>query len=255
MCGARPSYISLSFILEEGLRMEEFWNILVSIKYACQKADVKVVTGDTKVVEKGKGDKIFINTSGIGRLHPKAQIDLRNIKKGDHIIVSGQIATHGIAILSVREGLEFETSIESDTCNLNHDVLALLDNFGENIHLMRDPTRGGLSATLNEIAKESRLGIEINEKDLPIDYQVKAACEILGLDPLETANEGLFLAIVDQSISSDFVNLLKSLEHGKNAAIIGEVTDANVSKVVIKNAMGGKRVVNMPLGEQLPRIC
>ena len=164
MCGAIPKYISLSFIIEEGLLMEEFWTILVSIKNACDKAGVLVVTGDTKVVDRGKGDKIFINTTGIGTVHPKATIATKNIEIGDKIIVSNQIATHGIAILSVREGLQFETTIESDTTNLNHSILNLLDKFGSDIHLFRDPTRGGLSSTLNEIARDTKTGIVLEEK-------------------------------------------------------------------------------------------
>lgn len=255
MCGAKPSVISLSFILEEGLTMKEFWDVLVSIKYACEKAGVKVVTGDTKVVEKGKGDKIFINTTGLGPLHPDANIDIDRVKAGDHIVVSGLIATHGTAILSVREGLEFETTIESDTCNLNHTIWALLNEFGAAIHLLRDPTRGGVSSTLNEIARDAHVGIQLEESALPIDTQVQAACEILGLDPLHSANEGLFLAFVDPKQSTRFVKKLNKLEYGEHAAIIGEVVSDHPQKVVISNAMGGKRVVSMQIGEQLPRIC
>ena len=255
MCGGIPKYISLSFILEEGLLMEEFWKILVSIKNACDKAGVMVVTGDTKVVDKGKGDKIFINTTGIGKVHPKANIATKNIQVGDKIIVSNEIATHGIAILSVRQGLQFETTIESDTVNLNHSIISLLDTFGNDIHLFRDPTRGGLSSTLNEIARDTQTGIVLQEKSLPINNQVKAACEILGLDPLYTANEGVFVAIVKNEVAEDIVQIMKTFDNCKHAAIIGEVVSDHPSKVVITNTMGGKHVVSMQVGEQLPRIC
>lgn len=255
MCGAVPQYLSLSFILEEGLPIKEFWDILVSIKYAAEKAGVKIITGDTKVVDKGKGDKIFINTTGIGKVHPKATIGLENVKTGDKIIVSDTIATHGIAILSIRQGLEFETTIESDTRNLNEMAVRLLDAFGEKIHLFRDPTRGGVAATLNEIARDAHLGIELNDEAIPVDRQVKAACEILGLDPLYTANEGVFMAIVSSEIASEVVEILRTFEEAKQAAVIGEVVAEHSAQVLISNAMGGKRVVHMPVGEQLPRIC
>lgn len=255
MCGAIPQYLSLSFILEEGLTMQEFWDILVSIKFAAEKSGVKIVTGDTKVVDKGKGDKIFINTTGIGKMHPKANIGLQNISIGDKIVVSDQIATHGIAILSVRQGLEFETTIESDTRNLNDMTLRLLDDFGDKIKLFRDPTRGGVAATLNEISRDSKLGIELDESKIPVNEQVKAACEILGLDPLYTANEGVFMAIVSPEIAEEVVEILHSFINAKQASIIGTIVADHTGQVLINNAMGGKRVVHMPVGEQLPRIC
>jgi len=255
MCGAIPKYLSLSFILEEGLPMVEFWEILVGIKNACDKAGVTVVTGDTKVVDKGKGDKIFINTTGIGEVHPKASIAIDNVKVGDKIIVSNQIATHGIAILSVRQGLEFETTIESDTTNLNHSIIELLDEFGNDIHLFRDPTRGGLSSTLNEIARDSNSGIVLQDSQLPINTQVKSACEILGLDPLYTANEGVFIAIVASEKAEIIVKKLQTFQNCQHASIIGELVKEHAKKVVITNTMGGKRVVSMQVGEQLPRIC
>ena len=255
MCGAIPKYLSLSFILEEGLRMEEFWEVLVSIKDACQKAGVDIVTGDTKVVEKGKGDKIFVNTTGIGELHPAAAIHLNRIKAGDKIILNGNIATHGIAIMSVREGLTFESDIISDTTALNETVIALLDEFGEHIHFLRDPTRGGVATTLSEIARDGGLGIDIVEKYLPIDEQVAGACEILGLDPVYVANEGVFISIVNEKLADNYLTKLKSMEQGKNAAIIGEVVTAHPKQVVLTSKIGGKRVVNMLAGDQLPRIC
>ena len=255
MCGAIPEYISLAFIIEEGLKMEEFWDVLIGVKYAAEKAGVIVVTGDTKVVERGKGDKIFVNTTGIGKMHPEADIQANNIKPGDKIIASGNIATHGIAILSVRQGLEFETTIESDTTNLNHLIKILLDKFGRKIHLFRDPTRGGVAATLNEIARDIKLGIELKQKSLPIAPQVDAACEILGLDPLYVANEGVFISFVEREIADDVVKIMNSTKNGKNAVVIGEVVDDHKGKVIIESIIGGKRVVNMQIGEQLPRIC
>lgn len=255
MCGAIPKYLSLSFILEEGLRMEEFWEVLVSIKTACQKAGVHVVTGDTKVVEKGKGDKIFINTAGIGELHAAASIRLNRIKAGDKIILNGNIATHGIAIMSVREGLTFESDIISDTMALNETVMALLDEFGQQIHFLRDPTRGGVATTLSEIARDGGLGIEIIERHLPIHEQVAAACEILGLDPVYVANEGVFISVVDEKIADKYLTKLRGMAQGENAAIIGEVVTAHPKQVVLTSKIGGKRVVNMLAGDQLPRIC
>jgi hydrogenase expression/formation protein HypE len=255
MCGAVPQYLSLGFILEEGLRMEDFWEILVGIKKACEKAGVQVVTGDTKVVERGKGDQIFINTTGIGTVHPQADISLRNVRPGDKIIVSGTLATHGIAILSVREGLEFETDIESDTRPLNHTVKTLLDEFGTAIHLLRDPTRGGVATSLNEIARDCKLGIELWQKNIPVDEAVYGACEILGLDPLYVANEGIFLCIVADEFAENLLNRLKTTEFGAQAAVIGEVVTEHPKQVVLTSKIGGKRVVNMLVGEQLPRIC
>lgn len=255
MCGAIPRYLSLSFIIEEGLPMEEFWDILVSIKYACQQAGVQVVTGDTKVVERGKGDKIFINTTGVGQLHPKAQIDINRVKVGDQIIVSGPLASHGMAIMSVREGLEFETTIESDTQALHELTIGLLDEFGDAIHLFRDPTRGGVATVLTEISRDTEQGINIHQKDIPILPEVEGACEILGLDPLYVANEGLFITIVDAAVAPKVLEQLRQTEAGKNAACIGEVVAEHPRQVVLTSGIGGKRVVNMLVGEQLPRIC
>lgn len=255
MCGAAAKYLSLGFILEEGLKMTEFWEILNSIKYACELAGVQVVTGDTKVVERGKGDKIFINTTGVGEVHVKANIDIDHIRTGDKIILSGPLARHGITIMSHRQGLEFETTISSDTRPLNKIVIELLSEFGENIHLLRDPTRGGLATVLNEIARDARLGIDISQKNIPVEEEVYGACEMLGLDPLYVANEGLFLALVDKSIADEFLNKLKKWEHGSMASIVGEVTEEHKRQVLMKSKIGGKRVVNMLAGEQLPRIC
>jgi hydrogenase expression/formation protein HypE len=255
MCGAIPKYLSLSFIIEEGLPMVEFWEIITSIKAACDKAGVHVVTGDTKVVERGKGDKIFINTSGLGEIHPQANISISQIKSGDRIIVSNEIATHGMSIMSVRKGLEFESEMVSDTRPLNHVVKKLIDAFGESIHFLRDPTRGGVASVLNEIATDAKLGIDIFQKDIPVDDAVAGACEMLGLDPLYVANEGVFIAIVDESIADDVVNLLRQNKETAQAATIGTVTTNHAKQVILTSSIGGRRVVNRLTGEQLPRIC
>ncbi len=255
MCGAIPKYLSLAFILEEGLRMDEFWEILVSIREAARRAGVTIVTGDTKVVEKGKGDKIFVNTSGVGMLHPKANISHRRVKPGDKIIVSGNIATHGIAIMSQRKGLEFETTIESDTAPLNHLVSKLLDAAGDAVHFMRDPTRGGVATVMNELAGQAKIGIDLVQQSLPIDEQVTGACEMLGLDPLYVANEGIFLAVVDPSVADSLVALMKKDPLGAKACMIGEITAQHPGQVVLNSSIGGKRVVNYLTGDQLPRIC
>jgi hydrogenase expression/formation protein HypE len=255
MCGAQARYLSLAFIIEEGLTMREFWDVLVSIKMAAEKSGVLIVTGDTKVVERGKGDKIFINTSGVGMVHPRAHIAKSRVAAGDKIILSSHVATHGMAIMSVRQGLEFETSILSDTTNLNHTVMRLIEVFGEKVHLLSDPTRGGVATVLNEVARDTRLGIEIHQKAIPVLDDVNSACELLGLDPLYVANEGVFIAVVAAEAADSFVEMLREDEHGAFAAIIGEVVEAHPRQVIMHSGIGGKRVVNMPIGEQLPRIC
>ncbi len=255
MCGAIPKYLSLSFILEEGLRMDDFWEILLAIRTASEKAGVKIVTGDTKVVERGKGDQIFINTSGIGMIHPKAQIHFNRVRAGDKIILSGNMATHGIAIMSQRKGLEFETTIQSDTTNLNHTIQKILDEVGEDIHFLRDPTRGGVATVMNEVAGQCHLGIDLIQNNIPVDDQVEGACEMLGLDPLYVANEGLFVAIAGSRAVERILSVLHKDENGKMAALIGEVVDEHKGQVVMASRIGGKRVVNYLTGEQLPRIC
>jgi hydrogenase expression/formation protein HypE len=255
MCGAAAKYLSLAFVLEEGLKMEEFWQILNTIKFTCENANVQIITGDTKVVESGKGDKIFINTTGIGEIHPHANIDINNVKVTDKIILSGPLARHGITIMSHRQGLEFETSVTSDTRPLNKIIWALLDEFGEQIHLMRDPTRGGLATVLNELAGEAKLGVDIFQKRIPVEEEVYGACEMLGLDPLYVANEGLFVAVVDASIADAFLMLLRKWEHGAMASLIGETVREHPRQVILNSNIGGRRVVNMLAGEQLPRIC
>ena len=255
MCGASAKYLSLGFILEEGLKMTDFWNILNTIKSSAETAGVQIITGDTKVVERGKGDMIFINTTGIGTVHKRACIDIENIKVEDKIILSGPLARHGITIMSHRHGLEFETTVSSDTRPLNKVVTALLDAFGEDIHLLRDPTRGGLATVLNEIAHDSNTGIDIAQKYIPIEEEVYGACEMLGLDPLYVANEGLFVSVVNPAIAEEYVRKLQEWEHGSMASIIGEITEEHRRQVVMRSNIGGRRVVNMLAGEQLPRIC
>jgi hydrogenase expression/formation protein HypE len=255
MCGAVPKYISLGLIIEEGMRMDDLWEILAGVKISAERADVQIVTGDTKVVEKGKGDQIFINTTGIGITHKDVVFGMDRIQGGEAVIVSGQMATHGMAIMSVREGLTFKSDILSDTRPLHEMTTALFDEFGRNIKLLRDPTRGGVATVLNEIAKSCNVGIKLDEKQFPIDRQVGAACEMLGLDPLYVANEGIFLAIVDKNIEDSVIEMLKNHEFGQKASIIGHIQKENPGKVFIKSSIGGRRVVGMMAGEQLPRIC
>jgi hydrogenase expression/formation protein HypE len=255
MCGAIPKYLSLAFIIEEGLKVEEFIKIVHSIKKVADESGVLIITGDTKVVERGKGDKIFINTTGFGEVHPKARISVHNIKEGDKILVNGFIAQHGMAIMSEREGLEFESTIESDSTNLNFLVNDLLDEFGEKIRLLRDPTRGGLGTVLNEIANDISKGVFIKEKTIPVEKQVAAACEMLGLDPMYVANEGVFLVIIDPSVEKEVLKLMRNHAKGKNSALIGEITNEHPNKVVMESLIGGKRIVSPLVGEQLPRIC
>jgi len=255
MCGAIPKFLSLSFIIEEGLTMAAFWEILVSIKNAADQAGVFIVTGDTKVVEKGKGDQIFINTSGIGQMHPNAQISANRIRVGDKLILSNPIASHGMAIMSVREGLEFESDIVSDTCGLNHVIHGLLDQFGSDIRLLRDPTRGGVATVLNEIARDISLGIDIDQKAIPVLEEVAGACELLGLDPLYVANEGVFMAFVAPESADEMVDFLRKQPLCQAASIMGTVVQEHPRQVILTSTIGGKRVVNMLVGEQLPRIC
>jgi hydrogenase expression/formation protein HypE len=255
MCGAVPKYLSLAFIVEEGLDMKEFVEVVASVKRAADKSGVQIITGDTKVVERGKGDKIFINTTGFGEVHPRANISVNNIREGDKILVNGHLAQHGMAIMSEREGLEFESAIESDSTNLNDLVLKLLDRFGPKIHFLRDPTRGGLASVLSEIAVHAKVGIEIFEENLPLDKQVAAACEMLGLDPLYVANEGLFAVFVDPEIEMEALELMQNEETGRSSTQVGEVTATHPGKVVLHSEIGGKRIVTPLIGEQLPRIC
>jgi hydrogenase expression/formation protein HypE len=254
MCGARPLYLSAGFILEEGTAMEDFWKVVSSMREAATEAGVSLVTGDTKVVDRGKADKIFINTSGIGLVPEGVNIHPGRARAGDKVIVSGQIAVHGMAIMSVREGLEFETQIASDTAPLNDLVNTILATTPD-IHVFRDPTRGGITSALSEIAQAARVGIRLNEASIPISEEVKGACEILGLDPLYVANEGKLLAIVPAEAASAVLATIRAHQLGAEAAIIGEVTDDHPGFVSMKTRVGGTRVVDMLSGEQLPRIC
>lgn len=255
MCGAIPKYLSLAFIIEEGLKVTDFIKIVKDIKKAADESGVLIITGDTKVVERGKGDQIFINTTGFGEMHPKANISVNNIKAGDKILVNGNIAQHGMAIMSDREGLEFESTIKSDSTNLNHLTKELLDAFGAKIKMFRDPTRGGLGTVLHEIANDINKGVAVKETDIPLGKQVAAACEILGLDPMYVANEGVFIAVVDPSIEFDVLKMMQQYSKGKNAACIGKFTLDHPNKVVMESLIGGKRIVSPLVGEQLPRIC
>jgi hydrogenase expression/formation protein HypE len=254
MCGARPLYLSAGFILEEGLSMRDFCAVVLSMREAASAAGVALVTGDTKVVDRGKADKIFINTSGIGMVPEKVNIHPGRARPGDKVIVSGEIAVHGIAIMSVREGIEFETEILSDTAPLNGLVNAILD-VAQDIHVLRDPTRGGITSALSEIALSARVGILLDEAKIPISEEVKGACEILGLDPLYVANEGKLLAIVAPGEVSPVLSAMRAHPLGQQAAVIGTVTDEHCGFVFMKTRIGGTRVVDMLSGEQLPRIC
>ncbi len=251
MAGARPCYLSLSFILEEGLPMETLWQVVQSIQRAAQTAHVQIVTGDTKVVDRGKGDGLFINTSGIGALEHDEFIGPRSVQVGDVIILSGDIGRHGIAILSAREGLTFETTLESDSAPLVTPVLELLQQGP--VHCLRDLTRGGLASALNEIALAARIKIELDGATIPVDEQVQGACEILGLDPLYIANEGRFVAFVPGSVATDMLSCLQ--HYCSHAQIIGQVVADQTALVTIKNMAGSERILDFLTGEQLPRIC
>ncbi len=252
--GANPLYISAGFIIEEGFEIEELWKIVLSMKEAANKAGVKIVTGDTKVVDHGKGDKIFINTSGIGLIEPGINISPKNCREGDAIILSGRIAEHGIAIMSAREGLEFETTVKSDSASLNNLISEVLSKT-KNVHVMRDPTRGGIASALNEIAESSGKGIHIFEEKISLTEEVKGACEILGLDPLYIANEGKVLIFVPNTEAEGVLNIMKKHPLGKEASIIGTVTEDDPGLVIMKTLIGSSRIVDMISGEQLPRIC
>ncbi|OGU12103.1 MAG: hydrogenase expression/formation protein HypE [Ignavibacteria bacterium GWB2_35_12] len=254
MCGAKPLFISAGFIIEEGFPIEELWEISNSMKQAADNAGVQIVTGDTKVVEKGKGDKLFINTAGIGLIDKNDSISPKNCKPGDVIIINGSIAEHGIAILSKREGFEFESEIISDCCPLNGLVQEIL-SVSKNVHTMRDPTRGGVASVLNEIAMSSNLGIVIEENKIPINDNVKSACEILGFDALYVANEGKVLIFVTPDDAEKVLQVMKNHPYGKDASIIGKVVDDNPGLVRMKTSIGSMRIVDMLSGEQLPRIC
>ena len=254
MCGARPLYLSSGFIIEEGLPMETLWRVVQSMKQAADLAGVQLVTGDTKVVDKGKGDGIFINTSGIGVIEHDLVISPASVRPGDAVLLSGDIGRHGITIMSVREGLGFETTIESDCAPLWSLVQALLDQ-GVTIHCLRDLTRGGLASGLNEIAQASDLGIEIRETAVPVREEVRGACEILGFDPIYVANEGRFIAFVPGDQADRALKILRANPLGTDASLIGTVAASPQPIVTLKSRIGATRILDLLSGEQLPRIC
>jgi hydrogenase expression/formation protein HypE len=254
MSGAKPCYLAASFILEEGFPLTDLKRIVDSMAKAAQAAQVPIVTGDTKVVEKGSGDGVFITTTGIGMVPAGINISSENARPGDKILVSGTLGDHGIAIMSLRENLSFHTSIESDTAAL-HDLVASMIAAVPNIHVLRDPTRGGIATSLNEIALQSSVGMMLYENKLPIREQVNAACEFLGLDPLYIANEGKLIAICVAEDSTHLLNAMHAHPLGENAAIIGEVVEDTHCFVQMQTRFGSKRVVDWLSGEQLPRIC
>jgi hydrogenase expression/formation protein HypE len=254
MSGAQPLFLSAGFILEEGLPMETLGELTTSFSAACDAADVQVVTGDTKVVNKGHGDGLYINTTGIGMIPAGIRIGPKNAQPGDAIIVSGTVGDHGMAIMSVREGLEFETRIVSDTAPLNVLVEVMLAASNE-IHCLRDATRGGLAAALNELAKSSQVGISFDEGKVPVRPAVKAACEMLGMDPFYVANEGKLVAIVNGELAEEILAAMHTHPLGQDAALIGQVVPDHPGMVLAKTSIGGSRVVDLPAGELLPRIC
>lgn len=254
MCGARPLYLSLGLILEEGLPMETLQRVIEATAQAALDAKVMIITGDTKVVDRGKGDGVYMNTSGVGVVEHVQTIHPSSVRPGDAVIVSGDIGSHGVAIISVREGLEFETSIESDTAPLWPMVEAMLAA-GEPLHCLRDLTRGGLASGLNEIATTARLGIEIHEVKVPVREEVQGACEILGFDPLYVANEGRFVAFVPAASAPAVVQAMREALGGSGACVVGEVVADHPGQVIQRSRIGGSRIVDMLSGEQLPRIC
>lgn len=254
MCGAVPLYLSVGLIIEEGFPMTDLEIILNGMRIATKKAKVKVVTGDTKVVPKGAVDKIFINSSGIGLIPEHVNISGHNARPGDKVLLSGSIADHGITVLTQREGMNFDSPIVSDTAPLNHMVKRML-LVCEDIHVLRDPTRGGVGTALNEIAISSKVGIRIYENKIPVKDEVSGICELLGFDPLYIANEGKLLAFIEADSADEVLKTMRKDEFGKDACIIGEVISDNPGNVFMQTRIGGTRIVDMLTGEQLPRIC
>lgn len=252
--GAQPLFLSAAFILEEGLPLKDLERIVASMRAACDEAGVALVTGDTKVVDRGKGDQVFITTSGIGLVPAGLQLSIHSARPGDRVLVSGTIGDHGIAIMSVREGIEFETALESDTASLVSLTQVILKNCPA-VRCMRDPTRGGLSSAVNELATASQVGVKLLESAIPLRREVRAACEMLGLDPLYVANEGKLIAVVPAAAAERLLEAMRGHPLGRNAAIIGDVVAEHPGLVTMKSNLGGERIVNMLAGEQLPRIC
>ena len=254
MCGAQPLYLTAAFILEEGLPMELLWTIVQAMKRSADHAGVKIITGDTKVVDKGKGDGIFINTSGVGVIEHSLKIHPKSIQPGDVVLLSGDIGRHGIAIMAAREGLGFQDQVESDCAAVSHLVQNLI-NAGIEIHCMRDLTRGGLATALIEMAQTSAVSINIIESEIPVREDVKGACEILGLDPFYVANEGRFVVFVKADHAKYAMEVMRKDELGSQASIIGTVMEAPKETVILKTQIGTSRILDMLSGEQLPRIC
>jgi hydrogenase expression/formation protein HypE len=254
MSGARPRYLSAAFIIEEGLPMETLWKIACSMREAAHRCGVQIITGDTKVVDKGKGDGVFINTAGIGMVEHDQKIAPQNVQPGDAVLLSGDVGRHGMAIMAVREGLQFESAIESDSAPVHEIVLEML-KAGIEIHCLRDLTRGGLASALNEIAEASRVRIEVEEKSIPVREDVHAACEMLGLDPLHVACEGRFVAFVAGKDAERALKIMRGHTTGAGSAAIGRVAESAAPLVTLKSAIGASRILDMPSGEQLPRIC
>lgn len=254
MAGATPKFLSAGFIIEEGFGMDDLRRVVDSMQSAASACGVEVVTGDTKVVDRGKGDGLFINTAGVGIVPDGVDISPARVRPGDAILISGDVGRHGIAVMSVREGLQFESAIESDCAPLHRPVRALLDA-GVDVHCLRDLTRGGLASALNEIAMDGRVGIEISEDAVPVHPAVAGACEILGLDPLYVANEGRFVAFVVRDHAEKALAALRAHAEGANAHAIGHVNDGGAGKVTLKGRLGGTRLLDLLSGEQLPRIC
>jgi hydrogenase expression/formation protein HypE len=254
MNGARPLYLSLSAIIEEGFLLSELEQIVHSIKKAAEEAEVSIIAGDTKVVNRGQADKLFITTSGVGIISPGVDISGANARAGDKVLLSGTIGDHGIAVMSQREGLRFSMALESDCAPLNKLVSQML-GVSSRIHCLRDPTRGGLATTLNELARQSKVGIVVEEANIPVKEAVKAACELLGLDPIYVANEGKLVAIVEPADAGKILARMRKNRYGRASAIIGEVTNEHPGKVTMKTKLGPSRIVDMLSGELLPRIC
>ncbi len=253
MRGAKPLILSAGFILEEGLPMEVLGNVVNAMAAACKKAGVKIGTGDTKVVQKGHGDGIYINTSGIGLVPEGIETGPANARPGDAILVSGSMGDHGMAVMSVREGLAFQSEIKSDTAPLN-GLVEVMQAAGR-LHCLRDATRGGLAAVMNELAAASKVGIEFEERKVPVRPEVNAACEMLGLDPFYVANEGKLIAIVPAEAAQPVLTAMQGHEYGRDSAIIGRVVSTHPGLVTARTGIGGMRVVDLPAGELLPRIC
>ncbi len=254
MSGAQVTALSVGFVLEEGFPMEDFHRILCSMELAAQEAGVRIVTGDTKVVGKGSCDKIFINTSGIGVIPDGISMSASSLQVGDKIVLSGTLADHGMAVMTVREGLSFQSSVTSDTAALNGMIRDIL-NVCPGVRTMRDPTRGGVATSLNEFAESSKVGIRLDETVIPVKPDVMGACEILGIDPLYVANEGKLLAVVPADKVDAVLEVMKNHPLGRDAVVIGEVVEDHAGMVTMQTILGAERIVDMPIGEQLPRIC